>query len=115
MPWGPTAAWSAHRTWADGKALSPAEVVTEALLLTADMLHGSNDSVLASVQATPVLTARERDVLILLCQRATDAEIASQLFISRRTVHHHVGNLLGKFGAANRREVGAMAARLGLF
>ena len=52
--------------------------------------------------------------LALICKRYTDAEIASQLFISRRTVHHHVANILGKFGAANRREVGAIAARLGL-
>jgi DNA-binding CsgD family transcriptional regulator len=100
--------------WAAGNALTSADAVTEALTLTADMKRAGDDAALVSSMAAPMLTARERDVLALVCKRYTDSEIASQLFISRRTVHHHVANILGKFGAANRREVGAIAARLGL-
>ena len=57
------------------------------------------------------LTFREQEVLALLCQRLTDAEIAERLFISPRTASRHVGNILGKLGATNRREAAAIAAR----
>lgn len=60
------------------------------------------------------LTARERDVLRLLCQRLTDPEIAEALFISTRTVETHVGNILSKLAVANRRDAATMAARFGL-
>ena len=67
----------------------------------------------AAWDASPAcrLTRREREVLRLLCVRLTDAEIAARLSISPRTVNHHVGSILGKFGAANRREA-AESARL---
>ena len=60
------------------------------------------------------LTPRELEVLALLCQHLTDAEIAGRLFLSTRTVEHHVAAILAKLGAANWREAGATAARLGL-
>ena len=61
-----------------------------------------------------LLTRREQEVLALLCQRLTDAEIAEQLFLSPRTASTHVGNILGKLRAENRREAAAIAARQGL-
>jgi DNA-binding CsgD family transcriptional regulator len=60
------------------------------------------------------LTAREVEVLRLLAQRRTDREIADALFISPKTAGFHVANILGKLGAANRREAAALALREGL-
>jgi DNA-binding CsgD family transcriptional regulator len=60
------------------------------------------------------LTRREREVLALLCQHHTDAEIADRFFLSPRTVQHHVSSILGKLGATNRRDAVVIAARLGL-
>ena len=60
------------------------------------------------------LTPREQEVLAMLCQRLTNAEIAARLFLSHRTVEDHVSRLLDKLNVANRREAAAMAVRLGL-
>ena len=57
------------------------------------------------------LTRREREVLGLLCQRLTDAEIGAQLFISPRTVSRHVANVFLKLAVANRRDAAALAVR----
>ena len=64
--------------------------------------------------AMVALTPREQEVLAMLCQRLTNAEMADRLYLSRRTVEAHVTHLLGKLNVANRREAAALAARLGL-
>jgi DNA-binding CsgD family transcriptional regulator len=60
------------------------------------------------------LTAREQQVLDLLSEGHTNEEIAARLFISVKTVDHHVSAVLGKLGAATRRDAVAAAGRLGL-
>jgi DNA-binding CsgD family transcriptional regulator len=64
-----------------------------------------------SSQSDLDLTRREREILALIAQRLTNPEIAARLFISPKTTEHHVGNILGKLGAANRREAAAIAVR----
>lgn len=49
----------------------------------------------------PLLTAREKEVLALIAEGNTNAEIAEQLFVSQLTVDSHRKNLLYKFGVKN--------------
>jgi DNA-binding CsgD family transcriptional regulator len=56
------------------------------------------------------LSRREREVLGLLRQGLTNAEIAARLYVSARTAEHHVGRVLGKLGVRSRAEAAAFAA-----
>lgn len=60
------------------------------------------------------LTHREREVLDLICDGHTNAEIAAKLFISRKTVDHHVSAVLAKLNAPTRNAAASQAALLGL-
>jgi DNA-binding CsgD family transcriptional regulator len=60
------------------------------------------------------LTRREREVLNLICAGHTNAEIARELFISVKTVDHHVSAVLAKLGASTREAAAAQAAKFGL-
>jgi DNA-binding NarL/FixJ family response regulator/tetratricopeptide (TPR) repeat protein len=62
----------------------------------------------------PVLTARETEILGLVAQGRSNAEIARQLFISAKTVSVHVSNILAKLDAGGRTEAAAIARRDGL-
>lgn len=60
------------------------------------------------------LTERERDVLRLVADGATNREIASQLYISENTVSFHMKNILAKLHLKNRAQAAAFAIRAGL-
>jgi DNA-binding CsgD family transcriptional regulator len=110
--------------WAAGGALTMERALAEALEpikgdpAALPHLAGGRHNALASEKTLPSvgfdLTRREREILGLLAQRKTDAEIAEQLYITVKTTSNHVGNVLSKLGASNRREAAAIAARLAL-
>jgi DNA-binding CsgD family transcriptional regulator/predicted negative regulator of RcsB-dependent stress response len=62
-------------------------------------------------RGTGTLTGREEEVLALLGQGLSNADIALRLFISRRTAEHHVSNILAKLGLGGRAEATAFAVR----
>ena len=57
------------------------------------------------------LTRREREVLELLAEGHSNREIAARLFLTRKTVEHHVRNVLQKLGLRSRAEAAAYAVR----
>ena len=60
------------------------------------------------------LTPRERDVLALMAEGASNKAIARQLGISVHTAKFHVGSLLDKLDATGRTDAVAHAARRGV-
>jgi len=60
------------------------------------------------------LTTREREVLVLIAEGATNKEIAAKLVVSENTARNHVSHILSKLGFSRRSEAAAYAAKKGL-
>ena len=85
---------------------TPGEAATVALV--------SREGQLPVEPADIELTPRERDVLVLMAEGASNKAIARQLGISVHTAKFHVGSLLDKLDATGRTDAVAHAARLGV-
>jgi DNA-binding CsgD family transcriptional regulator len=69
----------------------------------------------ATTRANPgQLTDRQLEVLALLAEGSTNAEIAARLYLSQRTVDNHVAALLARLGVSSRHDALAVATGLGL-
>jgi len=60
------------------------------------------------------LSARERELITLVAQGRTDAQIAAQLYISIRTVRSHLDRIRDKTGCRRRADLTRLALQAGL-
>ncbi|MDX6618160.1 MAG: hypothetical protein QOK36_546, partial [Gaiellales bacterium] len=58
-----------------------------------------------------LITGREREILQLLADGMSNADVAQKLFISQETVKSHVRHILAKLEADNRTQAVAIALR----
>ncbi|MFC1442778.1 response regulator transcription factor [Streptacidiphilus sp. N1-10] len=100
---------NAVRVLADGgRVLSPA--VTDTVI--AGYLDAGPDRQTAARLRT--MTTRELDVLALLGEGLSNAEIAARLFLSTGTVKDHISAILAKLGTSNRVQAAVFAHQAGL-
>src|SRR5690349_1377065 len=86
------------------------------IVLRPAAVHGRKDldgrqpsaSPLTATVALSALTAREREVAVLIASGYSNQQIAERLVLTRGTVANHVAHILGKLGVANRTSVAAM-------
>ena len=129
----PELAWSCHdyadlliQRGAEGDRAKTKSLLDESLLISTDLGMGPLMERVVALQEraeaqparTPAhpdgLSFREVEVLRLIAAGKTDREIGEELFISARTVNHHVGNILDKTNTTNRAEAAAYAAIQGI-
>jgi DNA-binding CsgD family transcriptional regulator len=91
-----------------GAAMSRATATEYALMLTAP------DLPTAAAPGPGALSARERELVTLVAQGRTDAQIAVQLYISVRTVRSHLDRIRDKTGCRRRADLTRLALSAGL-
>jgi predicted ATPase/DNA-binding CsgD family transcriptional regulator len=92
-----------------GAAMSVATAAEYVLLLTSP-----TQSAATPAAGTVQLSTRERELVVLVAQGRTDAEIAAQLFISVRTVGSHLDRIRDKTGCRRRADLTRLALSTGL-
>ncbi len=101
------------------KSASKEEIEEAILTVNAGKLYMSLDLDMSKqeqqeLKKIPVLTSREKEVLLLIAEGFTNAQIAEKLFVSPHTVDSHRKNLLTKFEVNNTAGLIKRAARNGL-
>ena len=101
--------WSEE--WAKGKTMELRQAIEYTLYEEERPAPAPSKPEQPSASAQPpILTRREREVTELVARGLTNRRIAEELFVSERTVDHHVSNILKKFKLSSREQV---ASRLG--
>jgi len=92
--------------WAEGRTMTPEQALTAKGSITAPQQLPTTPSTTPPAKPSTTypggLTAREVEVLRLLAQGLTDAQIAEQLVISPRTVNNHLTSIYSKIQVSSR-------------
>ena len=101
-----------------GAAMTLAAAVEFAVLMTEQVRENrpapTRGTAPATEPGTRTLSARERELVELVAQGRTDAEIAEQLFISIRTVRTHLDRIRDKSGCRRRADLTRLALQEGI-
>jgi ATP/maltotriose-dependent transcriptional regulator MalT len=95
---------------AKGRTLSMEQAIEYALNLPFEPPNLSQKV----IEAPQELTEREREVVTLIARGLSNGEIAAELVLSKRTVEHHIANILSNLGFANRAQIVRWAMENGL-
>jgi pimeloyl-ACP methyl ester carboxylesterase/DNA-binding CsgD family transcriptional regulator len=90
------------------------EVVGEFLGWQRDVPRRRAADVSAPSEELALLTAREREILDLVASGASNQQIATQLFISEKTVRNHLTAIFDKIGVSSRSQAIVFARDRGL-
>ena len=99
---------STVRLAASGESVLSPELATSML---ADVKNGARDSGNAG---TPVISAREEEVLQLVADGLSLPEVATALYISVKTVKNHLASIYAKLDARDRTQAVLRAVRMGI-
>ncbi len=98
---------AAQAAWAEGQAMTMDEAIAAARAVAEPPPSAAPKAAPAVARHADDLTAREREVALLVAQGLSNQEIAAALVISERTAETHVGHVLGKLGLSSRTQVAA--------
>ena len=110
----PTELAEAIRTVASGEAVVSPRITQRMLEMFASSLPSSTAPHRASDPRIDSLTPREKEILVLMSQGMSNAEIAERLIVSATTVKTHVGNVLAKLDVRDRVQAVVVAYETGL-
>ena len=110
----PTELAEAIRTVASGEAVVSPRITQRMLEMFATSLPNSGTPAQASDPRIDSLTPREKEILVLMSQGMSNAEIAEHLVVSATTVKTHVGNVLAKLDVRDRVQAVVVAYETGL-
>jgi len=110
----PTELAEALRTVASGEAVVSPRITQRMLEMFATSLPNSGTPAQASDPRIDSLTPREKEILVLMSQGMSNAEIAEHLVVSATTVKTHVGNVLAKLDVRDRVQAVVVAYETGL-
>jgi DNA-binding NarL/FixJ family response regulator len=94
--------------WTRGKAMTPAQTSAYALA------DADPPETVPPPPSTDLMTARELEILRLVAEGYTNAEIADHLVLAKSTVKWHVNHIFSKLDATSRTQAVARARDLGL-
>jgi DNA-binding NarL/FixJ family response regulator len=97
----------AIRAVANGESLFSPEIAQRLMHFFANLAPATPTEVF------PELTAREREILSLIAQGDTNADIATKLILSVKTVRNHVSNIFSKLQVADRVQAAIRAREAG--
>ena len=104
----------AIRTVASGEAVVSPRITQRMLEMFAASLPNSGKPAQPSDPRIDSLTPREKEILVLISQGMSNAEIADRLVVSATTVKTHVGNVLAKLDVRDRVQAVVVAYETGL-